>query len=443
MRSVDPFRLLRSGLFGLALSVLLTLAPTARAADWASFRSFYQSGWMSSWWSMGLGTLSNTATAVAALPGNSSVFSALGTGVGTMMGLSGTAATRLGTALLGGGAAAGGGLALAGGVSLLSSALSYSSELVLDYSATRGVRPYQAQQFRDASLSMMHLPFPVSDSGSPRFRDAVRRLNSIDYKEHPTPREVMTTAEFRSALDLMRADPDPSLGVETAVREATLLALLELYSGDYEQAGRAARSALERLGSARHRVTVLHYVDAVAMLADDRPDHQRSFAAFERAVLDEPDNPLATILFAAYLDRLVTRMNDRSIPDALLHEVHALAGALKDERQRSVVRLGLLSRYLIRVKQEQQVVASLLSGREARPGDGGEFEALDRAISGYGDLIAAAQDRMQDFKDTQCLRSFERERCQRFYELSDALSAYARELPGLSVKLEALRKRPG
>ncbi len=362
--------------------------------------------------------------------------SALGTGIGSMLGLSGPAATRLGAAVLGSGAAAGGGLALAGGASLLASALNYSADLVLDYSATRGVRPYQAQQFREASHGMMHLPFPVSDSGSARYREAVRRLNAIDYKEHASPRAIAATAEFRSALDMMREGPDPKASAENRVRDLVLLALLELYTTDYDRAGQAARQALAVVGTARHRVTVLHYIDAVTLLAVDKPDFERSFAAFERAVLDEPDNPLATVLFAAYLDRLVTRMNDRSVPDALLHEAHELSAALKDEGQRSVVRLGLLSRYLIRVKQEQQVVMSLMPAKAAGRPSADALESFENAVGSYAELIAAAQDRMQEFKDRQCLKSFERERCQRFYQLSDALLAYANELPALQTSVQ-------
>lgn len=421
------------------LAVVLGLpAASARAADWATFKSFYQGSWTASWWSMGLGTVSGTASAVASLPASGSAISALGTGIGSMLGLTGPAATRLGTALLGGGAAAGGGLALAGGASLLSAALSYSSEIVLDYSATRGIRPYQASQFREASNGMMQLPFPISDSGSPRMREAVRRLNAIDFKEYSTPKAVLAAAEFRSALDLMRSDAEAKISDEARVRELALLALLELYSSDYERAGAAAREALTRVGRAKHRVTILHYVDAVAMLAADRPDHERSFAAFERAVLEEPDNPFATVMFAAYLDRLVTRMNDRSVPDGLLHEAHALAGSLKEERQQTIVRLGLLSRYLIRIKQEQQVVASLLRVFEASPAQD-KLETLEGSVNAYSELVGAAQDRMQDFKQTQCLRTFERERCQRLYELTDALAAYERELPVLAEKVRTAR----
>jgi hypothetical protein len=423
------------------LAAFLPLAASvpARAAEWASFKSFYQAGWSNAWWSMGLGTLSGTSSAVSSAPANSSVMSALGTGIGSMLGLSGTAATRLGTAVLGSGAAAGGGLALAGGASLLASALNYSADLVLDYSATRGVRPYQSQQFREASHGMMHLPFPVSDAGSIRYREAVRRLNAIDYKEHTSPKAIAATAEFRSALDMMREDPDSKASNESRVRDLTLLALLELYTADYDRAGEASRQALALVGQARHRITVLHYIDAVTLLAADKPDFERSFAAFERAVLDEPDNPLATVLFAAYLDRLVTRMNDRSVPDALLHEAHELSAALKDEGQRSVVRLGLLSRYLIRVKQEQQVVVSLTPSKASGAPAADAVEVFELAVSSYGELIAAAQDRMQEFKDRQCLKSFERERCQRFYQLSDALGAYAKELPALQSRVQAAR----
>lgn len=432
-------RLLRLPAIVVAAAIMILSAGAARAADWASFKSFYQGSWSGSWWSMGLGTLSGTSSAVTAVPGNNSVISALGTGIGGMLGLSGPAATRLGTAVLGGGAAAGGGLALAGGASLLASALSYSTELVLDYSATRGVRPYQSLQFREASHGMMHLPFPLSDSGSARYREAVRRLNAIDYKENASPKAIMATAEFRSALDLMRDEPDSRTSDEYRVRELALLAMLELYTADYERAGNAARQALARSAQGKHRVTVLHYIDAVAMLASDKPDHERSFAAFERAVLDEPDNPLASVLFAAYLDRLVTRMNDRSVPDGLLHEAHELSASLKDERQRSVVRLGLLSRYLIRVKQEQQVVVSLMPAGEAQALAADLLDAVEAAVGSYGDLIGAAQDRMLDFKDKQCIKSFERERCQRFYELSDALSAYANELPALQGRIRRWR----
>ena len=432
------------GLLATAWLVAAYLAPEALAAEWASFKSFFQGSWASTWWSMGLGPIANTAAAVASLPGSGSVASAVGTGIGSMLGLTGAAATKLGTAVLGGGAAAGGGLVIAGGASLLSAALSFSSEVVLDYSATRGVQPYQAQKFREASHGMMHLPFPLSDSGPPRYREAVRRLNSIDFKTNTSPKSVMGTAEFRSALDLLRAEADPRLSAEAVVREASLLAMLELYASEYERAGQTAQAALARVGEARHRVTVLHFVNGVAMLADDQPAHEQSFAAFEKSVLEEPDNPLAPILFAAYLDRLVTRMNDRAVPDQLLHEVHELAGSVRDDKQRAVIRLGILSRYLIRIKQEQQVIHSLIA---ERAGEGARSDqalaSVDSALAGQGDLIAAAQDRMQEFKETHCLRSFDRDRCQQLYELTDALDAYAREQPALAARVDAYRRRGG
>ena len=431
-------RMLRFVVFVCVVGLGFGSSP-GRAADWASFKSFYQGSWTASWWSSGLGAISGTASAVAAAPGQGGMMTALGTGIGSMLGLTGPAAARFGTAVLGGGAAAGGGLALAGGASLLSAALSYSTEVVLDYSATRGSRPFQSQQFREASHGMMQLPFPVNETGSARMREAVRRLNTIGYKENTTPKMVMGTAEFRSALDLMRSPAESRLSDELRVRELALLALLELYSGDYERAGSAARDALEIVGRAKHRVTVLHYIDAVAMLAAERPDHERSFSAFERAVLDEPDNPFATVMFAAYLDRLVTRMNDRSVPDGLLHEAHALAGSVKEERQQVVIKLGLLSRYLIRVKQEQQVVASLLRASESANAERPSATEVDSVLVAYSELVGAAQDRMQDFKQTQCLRSFERERCQRLYELSDALTAYTRELADLTDRAQRAR----
>ncbi len=74
-----------------------------------------------------------------------------------MMGLSGIAATNAGLALLGGGSIASGGFGIIGGTALLTAALSFGTDVVIDYTIGKAVSDYKYSNLVENSKTC--LPF--------------------------------------------------------------------------------------------------------------------------------------------------------------------------------------------------------------------------------------------------------------------------------------------
>lgn len=92
---------------------------------------------------------------------------------------------------------------------------------------------------------------------------------------------------------------------------------------------------------------------------DEKPDFKGATEYFKYAVTNEPDNPISPLLFAVYLDRMMYRFNDGSLSSAALDRIHNLSKMLPYDERKAVIQLGLLNRYIILIKLEQQIILSL------------------------------------------------------------------------------------
>ena len=158
--------------------ILISSLPDATyaATEYATFESFYKETASIGW----------TIAAVAALIAGAAIFFtggtaspvdvAIGSWLGGMMGLSGAAATNAGLALLGGGSIASGGLGIAGGTALLTAALSFGTEVVVDYTIGKAYSEYQYSNLKEQSNNLATLPIPINDSGPVAYDDAIELL---------------------------------------------------------------------------------------------------------------------------------------------------------------------------------------------------------------------------------------------------------------------------
>jgi len=150
----------------------------------ATFEVFYVEDSYIGWIIAGIAAL--IAGAVIFFTGGtaSPIVVGVGTWIGEMAGLSGAAATNYGLALLGGGSIASGGLGMAGGVAVITVALSFSTDVVIDYSLGNIISKYSYNKFVEDSKKMPTLPIPQNESGSDEYENTIEYLKeNINNKE--------------------------------------------------------------------------------------------------------------------------------------------------------------------------------------------------------------------------------------------------------------------
>ena len=148
------------------LAGVLLMPQLGMAADEvATFAAFYQPSGVVSWLVVGLLAVAAGAAIFFTGGAASPAVAAIGSWVGGTMGLSGAAATKAGLALLGGGSIASGGFGIVGGTAVLTAALTFSTELVLDYSVGTLIAKYQYHDLVERSKDLTTLPLPKNTGG--------------------------------------------------------------------------------------------------------------------------------------------------------------------------------------------------------------------------------------------------------------------------------------
>lgn len=116
-------------------TIILAISSPAFSAEYATFESLYKE-------SSSIGWIASVVFAVIAAVAifyswgtAGPIITSVGTWIGNSMGLYGAAATNAGLALLGGGSLASGGFGVAGGTMLLAAAFSFSTDVIVDFSA--------------------------------------------------------------------------------------------------------------------------------------------------------------------------------------------------------------------------------------------------------------------------------------------------------------------
>ena len=374
--AITQKNILRS-IIGIAL---LMANVSAFSADGVStFASFYHQGpWVSWFW----GGLAAVVVGILVFiswpilgPTMTATIGSIGTSIGSLMGLSGIAATNAGLALLGGGAIASGGFGIIGGTALLAAALTFSTEITLDYAIGTAVSKYEAGKFADASLKMMTLPLPVNTSGPDSVRAAGKAMESStvrdawectkkfpesvdELKQCIAAKQKPQRQLVRDALAAMDANRKPLSGAD-AEREYAMYALLHFLNNNYTDAKRYAMKAYEQGVKSAGTPTLPAYIYAASLLYDEVPNLNESNAKFQYSITSEPNNPLTPVMFSALLDRLSYRLNDGAVGMETLDRISKFAEVLPDDLRKLAIQQALLSHDLMQLKLTQQRVLSL------------------------------------------------------------------------------------
>jgi hypothetical protein len=365
-------------------AVLLTASVFAYSADGVStFASFYHQGpWINWLW----GGLAAAVVGILVFiswpilgPVMTPIIGSIGTSIGSLMGLSGIAATNAGLALLGGGAIASGGFGIIGGTALLAAALTFSTEITLDYAIGTAISKYEASKFADASLKMMTLPLPVNTSGPDSVRAAGKAMESStgrdawectkkfpesvdELKQCIAAKQKPQRQLVRDALAAMDANRKPLFGADEE-RENAMYALLHFLNNNYVEAKRYAIKAYEQGVKSAGSPTLPAYIYAASLLYDETPNLNESNAKFQYSITAEPNNPLTPVMFSALLDRLSYRLNDGAVGVEAFDRISKFAEILPDDVRKLAIQQTLLSHDMMQIKLSQQRVLSLIGSQ--------------------------------------------------------------------------------
>jgi hypothetical protein len=362
-----------------ALIVFLLVSTCAFSGEGSTtFESFYRQGFGISWWFAGIAAVLVGILIFVGLPFVAPwmvpVIGTIGSSIGGLFGLSGIAATNAGLALLGGGAIATGGFGVIGGTALLAAALTFGTEVTIDYAVGSLASTYETKKFSEASLKMMTLPLPVNFSGPDSVKSAGKALDSTVIQDswecaRQFPTDVNTFQSciagkqrpqhqlVRDALLAMNSNRG-STSVVDIEREAAMYALLHFLNNDYVSAKPAALRAYE-LGVKNGSPTLPAFIYSASLLYDESPNLPNSWAIFKYAISGEPKNPLTPVLFSAYLDRLSYRLNDRAVGVGQLDLISQFVETLDDDIRKLVIQQTILSHDLMQIKVAQQRILSL------------------------------------------------------------------------------------
>ena len=338
------------------ISLLLVVFNTAvfASTELATFESFYVEG-SSIGWVVMAGVAVATAAAIVFTGGTASpIVVSIGTGIGNMAGLSGVAATNYGLALLGGGSIATGGLGVAGGTALLTAALSFSTDVVIDYTFDNMNRSYNYTEFVKNSKKMATLPIPQNEeSGRVAYERIVKDLKENINMDEPLTSDSNQKILFRNIQQN---------GLENKIKDLTLLSYLYFATNNYKNAKTKALESIYLARDKNIRRTLPAFIVATSNLYEKDVDiYNNNRDYFRYSVLAESDNEMIPLLFAIYLDRVFYRMNsDMSDWDyKVLDDIRDIAFEIKDKKILNQALSIVINGYLQRIKIEQQRILSL------------------------------------------------------------------------------------
>ncbi|MBK1646883.1 hypothetical protein CKO25_20095 [Thiocapsa imhoffii] len=313
------------------------------------------------------------------------------------MGLSGAAATKAGLALLGGGAIASGGFGMVGGATVLTAAMIFSTEVVLDYSVGKTLDSYNYSLLREQSREMVTLPLPVNTSGSRAYRQAIKSLNKVDLSEGRMIFDDGNQKIIKETIKQLLVDRKESRAHEKA-KDESLLSLLYFISSDYHSAKDHAKRAINLASQSDKSKTLPAFIYSVSSVYDEKFDFKKvTRDYFRQSVLDEPNNPLVPFMFAIYLDRLMQRIDDNHLNEKVFSDVFLIMSEKSIQNYKMQNYVALLSRYIIRIKLEQQKISSIVaSTNESIKNSPKSLKILEESLLSYNTLIAGASKVMKE-----------------------------------------------
>lgn len=443
---------------------LFVLPEIANAAtEYATFESFYRPSLSWPWiiGGAGVAALIVLATAIA-FPVTVTAEMIAGTAVGKvgawvggLWGLSGAAATTSGLAYLGGGSIATGGFGIAGGVALLTAALSFGTGVVFDYGTGKAMEAYDYSKFVEQSKNMSTLPLPKNTSGPDSYEAALEVLENANEKEALSSNHNQTI--IHEAINKIALTSNKALSAEDRSREQSLLALLYFTSNDYVAAKRHADVAYRSALNVHVKATLPAFIYATSSMYDEKPDFNGATEYFKYAVTEELDNQISPLLFAVYLDRMMYRFNDGYLSSAALDRIYNLSKMLPYDKRKAVIQLGLLHRYIILIKLEQQKIVSLTGAASRTIKDSPktlqtvkgaltEYKSLltrlGAAIDGQSSALKPRLERAPEYSDIvtrEGIKEWETQWSSKIGDMHSLWTSYSDGVAGLESQVKALK----
>jgi hypothetical protein len=436
----DVSRILRIVVgFGLLLAAGFVAADRS---DYATFDAFYSEGtnWSKYLWfatlalASGLVVYFSAGTAIPLVQG-------IGGWVGTLMGHSGVAATNAGLAFLGGGSIASGGLGMLGGTALLVAALDFTAAVTIDTTV-------EMVFDRDEFVASMHLrptlPLPRSAGSTDSAERAMERLGSIDRGRALGPKDIEVV---QGAIRILEAGPVDRLNSAELAQNRSLLAILQFISGDPHGAQRSARSAYDAAKRADVKRTLPAALLGITMLYDDHPNFHRSLELFEYSIRYEGGNPIAPTLFAIYFDLLSARADEIPPRYRAWDRLARFVQEMEYDQRKAIFEVLLLSRMIMRVKQEQAYVTVFANSTNCTIWrDPKTLERVEEAWQRYDWLVRAmnvtVESRMRKLRTKvrdDDAKPWESEWLEQLEALSGPIHQYTQDMPRLRGMVGDLR----
>lgn len=415
--------------------IMLMPEIVSAATEYATFEVFYKETSYIGWIVAGIGALIAGAVIIFTGGTASPIVVGVGTWIGGMMGYSGIVATNVGLALLGGGSIASGGFGIIGGTALLTAVFSFGTDIVIDYTIGKAITEYQYSSLADQSKEMLTLPIPLNADGSNSYKSAIEILSKID-KQSPIYTDTNQQIAKR-AIEALESNQE-KFGLDKRLKNETLLSLLYFISNNYMHAKQHANVAIGDAKTLNIRRTLPAFIYATSSLYDEKFDFNLiSENYFKYSILAEPNNPLISLLFSIYLDRMLLRFNDGILDEKAFKQIFAIMKIPELEKLRLQHYTMLLSRYFIRIKLEQQKISSLAdSSNETIKNNPKTLETVSISLNKYNQL---ANDANQIMSEYLLLDSSDKETKAKIAEFYQLLIKYIQDEKRLALLVSDLK----
>ncbi len=408
------------------------------STDDITFESFYKDSSSIGWILAAAAAL--IAIVVIFITGGtaSPIVVSIGTWIGGTMGLSGVAATNAGLALLGGGSIASGGFGVIGGTALLTGALTFGTEVIIDYSLGKAINKYSYSNFSKDSKNMITLPLPKNADGCDSYQEAITLIEDIDTNVPISSENTQET--IRMAINILKMMDEEDLDLDEKAKKEGLYALLYFIANDFKKSKNHAELSIKLSKQAKVKHTLPSYIFATSSLYDESFNYNDLVDKYLKySFVVEPDNPIIPLLLAIHLDRMMYRFGDGSIDASSLNKVfQAMAdNSLREYRIQNYI--AVLSRYIIRLKLEQQKISSLTStNNKAIKNSFKTLFATKQSFVSYEDLMLGASQVIKTLDYVEIKGEKEAESKKEIQNFNELLTQYANDRTRLQKQIDEL-----
>ena len=381
----------------ITLVALWLCATQLNAADYGTFECFYSAGGIGFWgWTFIIaGTLAVAAITFFTFGGGAAAapawMTAVGTWIGSTVGLSGAAAANFGLALLGGGAVAAGGLGVAGGVAVLAAAMSFGIDVAVSYGTDIAIEKWSHTKFVEANKEMLTLPLPRNEKGGIAYRATISYLQK-NFKQDksisdPENQHILKCA-IKTLSEMMSSEKDD----DYILKNKTLLALLYFQTNDYPKAGNEAQQAINIADAIKEEKTMPSFIWAVSEIANpDKTCSEDVIQALRVAYYHEPENKLIPIMTGAVMDRLMYRYHYGKLSIDNLSYFCGIVTDRKIDKELSAASLEIfVTRCLIELKRTKQDIY-IVTKDKSMMGDQNVVAELRKRFNRHKKLISLLQ----------------------------------------------------